>query len=139
MGTNSETVMGIYAAFGRGDVDHIMSRLSDGVRWDEGIRDTGLPYLAEGRGKEHVARFFGAVAANIEFTAFEPGPPCEAGDTVMVAIREEARNIVTGLTIPADVYVHIWKFDVDGKVAALRHVGDFAMHERAARASATVG
>lgn len=42
---NRETVIGIYEAFGRGDVPWILDRLDDDVEWEPGIRDTGLPYL----------------------------------------------------------------------------------------------
>lgn len=135
MGTNADTVMGMYAAFGRGDVEHILGQMRDDVRWDQGLRDTGLDYLVPGSGKDHVARFFGALAGSVEFTLFEPGTPCEGGDTVMVAVREVARNLGTGAEIPEDVFVHIWTFDGDGKVASFRHVGDLATHEAAARAA----
>lgn len=137
MSKNIDTVMGIYAAFGTGDVGHIIAQLADDVSWDEGIRHTGLPYLVPGRGKDHAASFFGALAANVEFTTFEPAAPCESDDVVMVAIREAGRNLTTGMPIAEDISVHIWTFDEDGQVAKFRHVGDFANHEHAARAVAT--
>ena len=134
MSSNADTVMGIYAAFGRGDVPHILDQLSDDVSWDEGIRRTDVPYLQPGIGKQHVAEFFSAVGQNLEFTVFEPGQPCESGDTVMVATREAGRNPRTGSALEDDTYVHIWTFGPDGKVIAFRHVGDWARHEVAARA-----
>jgi ketosteroid isomerase-like protein len=137
MSSNTDTVMGMYAAFGRGDLDHILAQLSDDVSWDEGLRHTGLSYLVPGTGKQHVAGFFGALAQNIEFTRFEPGVPCASDDTVMVAVREAGRNIVTGAPLGDETVVHIWTFDPSGKVTAFRHVGDFAVHEAAARSVAT--
>lgn len=134
MNDNVRTVMGIYAAFGRGDVEHILAQLADDVEWDRGIRTTGLEYLQPGVGKEHVARFFEAVARNIEFTRFEPGVPCANDDTVMVAVEEGGRNVVTGAPIAEDTMVHVWTFDHAGKVASFRHVGDWASHEAAATA-----
>jgi len=132
MGTNTDAVLDIYAAFGRGDVADILDRLSDDIRWDEGLRPMQVPYLRAGSGKAHVLEFFQALSSTLEFTTFEPGAPCAAQDTVMVAVREAGRNLVTGLPLADDVTVHIWTFAPDGKVASFRHVGDFAIHEAAA-------
>ncbi len=96
MTSNAETVMGMYEAFGRGDVGHILAEMSDEVAWDHGLRETGLPYLQPATGKEAVAGFFRALTENLEFTTFEPAALCVSDDTVMVAVREIGRNIVTG-------------------------------------------
>ncbi len=137
MQTNTETIIGIYEAFGRGDLEHILGRLSDDISWDEGIRPTDLPYLQPGRGKPAVASFFQALSQNIEFTTFEPGTPCASADTVMVAVREAGRNLVTGAPIPDDLSVHIWQFGGDGRVTSFRHVLDLASHEMAATATSS--
>ncbi len=136
MTDNSETVMGIYDAFGRGDVAHILDQMRDDVRWDHGVRDTGLPYLRTGTGRAHVEDFFVQLAQNLEFTTFEPGEPCASGDHVVVVVREAGRNLVTGAPVEDDLFVHLWTFDAEGKVAAFRHIGDLARHEVAARAEA---
>lgn len=133
MTTNSATVVGIYEAFGRGDVSHILDQLSDDIRWDHGVRDTGLPYLQPGTGKQAVVAFFQALAEHVELTTFEPAPPCVSDDTVIVAVRENGRNLVTGAEIEEDISVHIWTFGPDGKVVEFRHVLDLARHEAAAR------
>lgn len=133
MNSNSETVMGVYAAFGRGDVTHILDQMSEGVRWDHGVRASELSYLQPGTGKDHVVRFLTELAANVEFTTFEPGPPCASDDQVMVAVREVGRNVTTGAEIPDDLSVHIWTFGTDGKIIAFRHVFDIAAHEAAAQ------
>jgi ketosteroid isomerase-like protein len=134
MNSNTDTVMAMYAAFGRGDVEFILDQMGDDVRWDHGVRDTGLTYVQPGTGKQHVANFFSALVSQIEFTTFEPQTPCAGGDTVMVAVREVARNIRTGNEIPEDLAVHIWTFGPDGKVASFRHVADWSTHESAAQA-----
>ncbi len=135
MQDNTGTILGIYEAFGRGDVEHILGQLGDDVSWDEGIRQTDLPYLQPRRGKAAVVDFFGALAENLEFTTFEPQTPCTAADTVMVAVREAGRNLLTGAPIPDDLSVHIWRFGADGKVSSFRHVLDLAAHEKAASAT----
>jgi len=133
MTENSQTVTDIYAAFGRGDVSYILDQLSDSIRWDHGVRETDLPYLRAGTGKQAVIAFFTALAENVEFTTFEPGPPCVSDDTVIVAVREIGRNLITGTAIEDDIAVHIWTFGPDGKVVEFRHVLDVARHEAAAR------
>lgn len=137
MGKNADTVMGMYAAFGRGDVDHILAQMRDDISWDDGVRETDLPYLSSGTGKDHVISFFTSLAENVEFSVFEPGTPCEGGDTVMVAVREAGRNIKTNAPIAEDLAVHLWRFDDDGKVASFRHIADWATHETAAKAHVT--
>lgn len=120
MQANIETVIGIYEAFGRGDVEHILDQMSEDISWDEGIRQTDLPYLQPGRGKAAVMSFFQALAQNLEFTTFEPEAPCASADAVMVAVREAGRNLVTGAPLPEDLAVHFWKFGADGKVSSCR-------------------
>ena len=131
MADNVATVARIYEAFGRGDVASIIDELDDGVSWDEGIRETGLPYLLPGRGKQHVIGFFEGLAATLELTRFDLGPLCAGGDTVMVPIVMAGR-IIGGGSIPTTDEAHIWRFGDNGKVTSFRHVGDWALHERAA-------
>lgn len=130
MADNVGTVNDIYAAFGRGDVPWILDQLADDVAWEEGTRATALPYLQPGRGKQHVAEFFGHVAATLVFTRFEPGTPCDGGDTVLVPLWSAGR-IIDGGEFPALLEAHEWQFGADGKVTSFRHIGDWAPHERA--------
>lgn len=127
-----QTVQEIYEAFGRGDVPFILGRLREDISWDQGIRDTGLEYLRAGSGVEHVGRFFESLGSTVRFDVFEPVAICAGGDQVMVAVRERGENLQTGGAIDEDVVVHFWTFGPDGKVASFRHIGDFALHERAA-------
>ena len=131
MADNMGTVAAIYEAFGRGDVPAVIDKLDDDVSWEEGIRDTGLPYLQPGRGKGHVVAFFERLATTLELTQFDLGPLCDGGDTVVVPIAEAGRIIGAG-TIATNTVAHIWTFGADGKVTSFRHVGDWALHERAA-------
>jgi uncharacterized protein len=131
MADHVATVLDMYQAFGRGDVPAILDHLADDVEWDHGVRDTGLPWLVPGRGKGHVAAFFSALGAGLEFTIFDPTTIAEAADTVVVVVREEARARATGRVVEEDLWVHLWTFGPDGKVAAFRHIGDFARQERA--------
>jgi ketosteroid isomerase-like protein len=128
---HAATVGAMYEAFGRGDVPFILEQLRDDVAWEDGIRDTAVPWLRPGSGKQHVVQFFTSLDAGLQFTDFEPQTIAQSGDTVVAVIREGAISKSTGRTVPADLYVHIWRFDREGKVAAFRHVGDWYHQEQA--------
>jgi ketosteroid isomerase-like protein len=130
MADNVATVAAIYEAFGRGDVPAILDRLADDVEWEKGIRATAVPYLAAGRGKDHVAKFFEHVAANLELTHFDVLAVCDGGDTVVAPIVHAGR-IVGGGEIPMTLECHVWRFGDDGKVTAMNHSFDIAIHEKA--------
>lgn len=125
-------VTAIYEAFGRGDVEFILEQLADDISWDAGIRPTGLSYFEPGVGKQHVLGFFQSLSSTVAFDLFAPEALCVGGDTVMAAVREQGRNLLTGGAITEDLFVHLWRFDADGKVHSFRHIGDLALHERAA-------
>lgn len=130
MSTNIDTVLAIYDAFGRGDVATILGYLDDDVEWDLAARETPVPYLQAGHGKDHVLSFFGKLAATFNITSFAPGTPCAGGDLVLVPIVI-AGNIVGGGDIPSNLEAHMWRFGTDGKVVGFDHIGDFAIHEDA--------
>jgi quercetin dioxygenase-like cupin family protein len=133
------TVMSIYDAFGRGDVGTILSKLSDDVAWDEGVRHTSVPYLRAGRGLAHVGEFFVQLAQQFDITVFEPTTIGVAEREVLVRVRVAGSNRVTGIAIGEYPEVHHWVIGADGKVAAFTHVGDWAAHESAAPGGARVG
>lgn len=131
MADNVSTVAEIYEAFGRGDVDAILARLADDVVWEEGKRDTGLPYLRERRGKVDVVGFFADLAGTLQLTHFQPEAICDGGDVVAVPLLHAGR-IVGGDEVPMTREVHVWRFGPDGKVVSFEHQFDLAVHERAA-------
>jgi ketosteroid isomerase-like protein len=130
MSENVGTVAAIYEAFGRGDVPAILDRLCDDVQWEQGIRETAIPYYVPGIGKEHVVSFFQNLAATLDLSHFEPLAICDGGDIVTVPIRYAGR-IIGGGEIPMDIECHVWRFAPDGKVAAFNHVLDLTNQERA--------
>ena len=130
MADNVGTVAAIYEAFGRGDVPAILDRLADDVQWEQGIRDTGIPYYVPGVGKAHVVSFFENLAANLELTHFEPMAICDGGEIITVPIKYAGR-IIGGGEIADAIECHVWRFDSEGKVAAFNHVLDLAVQEQA--------
>ncbi len=131
--TNTDTVQAMYAAFGRGDVQFIMDQLADDVIWDEGIRETGLPWLRAGSGKQHVGAFFEALGRGYAISTFEPVVMAAGGDHVVAVINEAGTIVSTGKRVEADLFVHVWRFGPGGRVVWFRYIGDLARQELPAR------
>jgi ketosteroid isomerase-like protein len=134
------TVMGIYEAFGRGDVPAILDVLADDVTWDGdwpdsfAQRDGSIAYMAPRRGVNQVADFF-AAAAELTIHDFRVGD-------VLVGADKVAVTVVMDATVPSggryrDEEVHLWTLGADGRVTALRHYTDTAKHLAAARGEDT--
>lgn len=99
---NIKTVQEAYAAFGRGDVQGILDRLDDNIVWI-GVYGAGaqVPQSGERRGKAAVAEFFKQVAANVNFTKFEPREFIATGDKV-VTLGHYAGTTTIGKSIDAE-------------------------------------
>ena len=65
-----ETVQDIYAAFGRGDVPAILTRLADDVQWEYATAANPIPWLQPLTGRDQVPRFFEALASHVDPAAF---------------------------------------------------------------------
>src|SRR5687767_2865263 len=92
---NLEVVRRGYEAFGRGDLDALLSLLDENVEW----RSPGPPELAtagERRGRQQVAQFFDAVNQLFEVIRFEPRTFMADGDRVLVVGEESALFRATG-------------------------------------------
>ncbi|MFO0748581.1 MAG: nuclear transport factor 2 family protein [Myxococcota bacterium] len=114
----------IYAAFGRGDVPAILERLSPDVDWEFAAPDYDLPWHQSGRGRDAVVRFFGALAAELEFKRFEPLALMGDGPWVVALCSLECVVKRSGKTFVEACEPHIWRFDEHGRVAAMRHAAD---------------
>jgi len=81
---NTKTVQEAYAAFGRGDVQSILDRLTDDVIWKRVYGAAPyVPTSGERRGKAAVATFFKQVAEHVNFLTFEPKEFIATGDKVV--------------------------------------------------------
>lgn len=125
---NLRTIGQVYEAFGRGDVAAILEQVSPDVHWEFGTPDHGIPWLREGRGREHVARFFGALGENLEFQDLEPLAILAEGDWVVALIRLSAVHKITKKPLHEACEAHIWRFDAAGRIVAMRHGADTASH-----------
>ena len=81
---NTKVVQDAYAAFGRGDIQALLTNFADDIVWIA-VYGTGshVPTSGERRGKAAVAEFFKQVAENVHFSRFEPKEFIATGDKVV--------------------------------------------------------
>jgi hypothetical protein len=81
---NTKIVQDMYAAFGRADIQALLTNLADDILWI-GVYGAGshVPTSGERRGKAAAAEFFKQVAASVNFTRFEPKEFIATGDKVV--------------------------------------------------------
>jgi len=118
---NVKVVQGIYEAFGRGDVEHILDQLADDVDWAVEVNGPA-PWNGPRKGKSEVAAFFKAIVDNSEVTEFTPLAFTSSETDVMEVIRYGARVLATGKSASMDLH-HWWHFRGD-KVAFVRGTED---------------
>ena len=130
--SNVDTVKGIYAAFGRGDVPAILETLTEKVKWEQDALDHGIPWLKPGLGKLHVLECFKIIGREFEMSRFDVKSLLENGSQVVAMILIEAKIRSTGKPI-RDHEVHVWNFDDQGKVKGFRHIVDTHQHYLASK------
>jgi hypothetical protein len=129
---NVQTVQDAYAAFGRGDIQAILNRLTDDVEWflpGEGE----IPQAGLYRGKEGVSRFFQVLAQDTEFSRFEPGTYIAQGDHVVALGRYKAKVRQTGRSFEAE-WAMVFTFR-GGKIAKFHEYTDTSAISRAYQAA----
>lgn len=137
--TNLSTIQTVYEAFGRGDIPAILDQLADDVIWeawenDNTAQEAGVAWVLPRKGRAGVMDFFQDVADGLEFHSFEPRNLLEGGNQVAATIAFDVTAKATGERFQ-DEEIHLWTFDEDGKVSAMRHYLDTAKHIRAAKGS----
>ena len=112
---NTRLAQSAYEAFGRGDVAALAELMADDIEWvDPGDPDES-PLAGTYRGKEEVLGWFGKLAEQVDFSAFEPRDFIAQGDKVVSLVHAEATVRSTGRSMVQDE-AHVWTFR-DGKVA----------------------
>jgi uncharacterized protein len=121
---NTKVVQEAYAAFGRGDVQGILERLTDEVIWN-GVYGTAsyVPTSGERRGKAAVATFFKQVAETVTFSVFEPKEFVASGDKV-VALGHYTAKTSIGKSFDAD-FAMVFTLK-NGKVSHFQEFSDSA-------------
>ena len=112
---NVELVRAIYAAFGAGDIEGVVSRMAPDIEWNEAenfLYADGNPY----RGPEAIlGGVFGRIGAEWDGFAAVPHEFLDAGDSIVVLGRYGGTCKATGRAMDAQ-FAHVWRIE-DGKAA----------------------
>jgi uncharacterized protein len=127
---NITIISDLYAAFGRGDLDGMLAPLAGDVSWDADWADlvsprTGIGVFTPRHGIDGAREFF-ALLGTFGVHDFQVLDLMASQDQVVA-------QIVIELTYPSggrvrDEELHLWRFNGDDKIAALRHYTDTAKH-----------
>jgi ketosteroid isomerase-like protein len=122
--SNTEVVQNAYAAFARGDMQALLGCFADDILWNA-VYGTGphVPTSGVRQGKAAVAEFFKQVAANVNFSAFEPQEFVAAGDKV-VALGHYTATTPIGKSFDAD-FAMVFTLR-HGKIARFQEFSDSA-------------
>jgi len=102
-----DTAKQIYEAFGRGDVDAILERVTDDVDWSTDAAIESAPWYGLRHGKEGVRSFFRAIGSIGPVTEFTPMSfTSNADGDVMVFIRYEFTVTATGKHVAMMTVAH---------------------------------
>lgn len=126
---NTKAIMGMYEAFGRGDVEAILSCLTDDVDWAADTSSSVAPWYGPRHGKNDVVSFFQAFGSTMEVEEFTPLTFAANDDSVLSVVRCRATARGTGKLIDMNLH-HYFKFR-GNKVYYYRGTEDTARTEAA--------
>jgi uncharacterized protein len=121
--TNSDIIRSAYDAFGRGDLDGVLSTLDENIDWVT-PGPSELRTAGHRRGRQEVALFFQTLNEEFQFERFEPFEFIEQGDRIVVLGEDTIRVRATGRTLEYN-WAHVYEMR-DGKVIRFREYGDTA-------------
>jgi cytochrome c553 len=101
-------VRDLYAAFTRGDLDHIGTLLAPDTVWTFHGPEHLIPYAGIYKGPRGVAEFFAAIGATIDVREIVQSQFVEDGDTIAVTGWERSVARETGGEFVAH-WVHVWQ------------------------------
>lgn len=116
---NLDTVKRLYAAFGAGDLQSLFNVLDTAIEWTV---PGAAPWSGDGRGHEHVKKFFEAFGTAASLTTFEPRRFLTDGEQVVVLGYEEGTASSTGRGWKAH-FTHVFTL-ADGKITSHREYVD---------------
>ena len=120
---NLDVVRRGYEAFGRGDIEGLLSLLADDVTWvTPGPSD--LPTAGERRGRNQVGEFFRTINELVEFDAFDPQTFLAQGDRVVVLGTDAITVKASGEPLQ-ESWAHAFSLK-DGKIVAFQEYLDTA-------------
>ena len=120
---NLDIVRRGYEAFGRGDMDTLLSLFDEDIDWvTPGPLE--LPTAGHRRGRQEVAGFFKTLNDAFEVERFEPKEFIEQGDRVVALGEETVRVRNTGRSVEF-VWAHVFEVR-NGKIVSFHEYGDTA-------------
>lgn len=126
---NVAVIRGIYEAFGAGDIEGVVGRMSPGIVWNEAenfIYADHNPYT----GPEAILTgVFGRIGADWDDFACVPEEILDAGDTVIALGHYHGSFKATGTSVKAQA-VHVWRVD-EGKATQFQQYTDTLQFARA--------
>jgi uncharacterized protein len=93
---NIKTIMGVYEAFGRGDVAAILETVADDVDWAAEADPAVAPWHGVRHGKDAVAKFFAEFGSTMEVEEFTPVSIAANDTDVLTVVRFRACSRATG-------------------------------------------
>ncbi len=121
---NLQTIHKVYEAFGKGDVEGVVSMLTDDVTWTTPGPPDVIPYAGERRGHDQVRGYFEAFGASAQTTAFEPQRFFADEDMVVVLGHYTFSVVKTGKVVDND-FVHTFRLK-GGKISTFEGYEDSA-------------
>ena len=121
-------VQELYAAFSRGDLPALISRLHAEVEWAANVDHSlpaarGVPCYTPGRGHLFVGRYFQLILQGYEMHTFQPVAFLAGGTEVAVRLQVDFTIRSTGKRISTEV-IHHWIVGPDGLVTRFRDFED---------------
>lgn len=128
---NVQTVMGNYAAFGKGDIPAILATLAPNCSWYHAGNPAIVPFAGTFNGPAEVgSKFFAIIPTAVQILGFEPSLKAEEGNTVITAVKIKGQGVTTGKSYENTVEMR-WTFDATGKVTKYENLFDPAALEAA--------
>ena len=117
--SNKQIVRGLYDAFSRGDIDAVLSALTDDVALNA---PGGAPYSGRRFGRDQVRQYFAELDRQVRLDEFDADEFLEDGSKVVVLGRERATVRETGGHFET-AFAHVFTMRA-GKVADVHLFAD---------------
>jgi hypothetical protein len=131
---NKAIVQQAYSNFKTGNIEGLLSLLSDDVKW-ELPEIENVPFGGKRAGRPAVGEFFKIVSQSEEALSFEPRESIAEGDKVVSLGRYEWRVKANGRKFASD-FAHVFTIR-DGKIVAFNEFTDTAAASLAYRKAMT--
>jgi ketosteroid isomerase-like protein len=128
-----DAISRLYESFGRGDMDGVLAELADDVDWAAEAASTSVPWYGPFKGTGEVPKFFEAIAASVDISAFDIVGMTASDSDVVATLHWTFTVKSTGKS--ASMYMqHWWRFGDGDRVVFFRGSEDSEQSAAAFRA-----